>query len=483
MKSIERADYFGSRRPHLTIELPPDPDPPLSRFLENLVWPPIDWSGSPHASQVTLRRRIPRHQTGPEEASVHFIENFYPSRSRDSHVLLLSPQVELSPLYYQYLLYHVLEYKYSSYGFQTGSENLMGISLHLPSRYLNDTEPFAPPPNLSADPDTITNERLPFLWQAPNSNAALYFGEQWMELQSFVTSRMYTRQTSNHPIPFRPKQVSPNHPSWMEYLLELMRIRSYSLLYPNLPSSAALATVHNELYHPPEEFTTSHSTTPDNSPPPPQNINDPFTANPAPQPPPPDSAPPLLTTPLLTILPNAGDLPSLSSLPMLSYAGDPLTLPSGLNLARSFRKEFRRDIGGCKDKDKDKIKNKNGKQHTSPTPPRPLTADDLFCFDTHEEEIDEVADTPTGSRREEERKEAGGDVYHTNAQTDLVEDEGPASVEKERKSMLDEYAEHEAERLEKEARDMKVEFQRHLVRQGSGGGGGGEGGGGDTASS
>ena len=113
LKSIENADYFGIRRPHLTIELPAEVDKPTWNFLQNFVWPPLDWSGAPHASQVTLRHRVPRRTASEEEASARLVESFYPVREEGSSVLLLSPQVELSPLYYHYVIYTLLEYKYS----------------------------------------------------------------------------------------------------------------------------------------------------------------------------------------------------------------------------------------------------------------------------------------------------------------------------------------------------------------------------------
>lgn len=76
LRSIETADYFGARRPHLTVELPSEVDPSTWGYLENLVWPPLDESGATHVSQVTLRHRIPRKTTTEEEASSRLVESF-----------------------------------------------------------------------------------------------------------------------------------------------------------------------------------------------------------------------------------------------------------------------------------------------------------------------------------------------------------------------------------------------------------------------
>ena len=376
LRSIEQADYFGSRRPHLTIELPPETDPPTQQFLEHLVWPPIDPSGAPRTSQVTLRHRIPRQSLSTEEAASHFIESFYPARPADSHVLVLSPQVELSPLYYHYIKYNLLEYRYSSYG-QGGSTNdLMGLSLELPSTHLNDSAPFDPPPSdipivtVTASKSTQTT---PFLWQAPNSNAALYFGDKWIELHSFLSNRI-AAQKSDSPPNQRPKQISKKYPSWMEYILELMRARAYTLLYPNIPSSDSIVTVHNELYQLPEEYMVQvQRPPPANGAQPSSDQQEPFTADPATHTSPSTHRErPLLSSSLMSILPSAGELPKLDSLPLLSHTGQLITPADAYTLSTSFATDFKREVGGC-----------NEKRSLKPLL-KIWRADDLFCFGNEE---------------------------------------------------------------------------------------------------
>ena len=347
LKSIENADYFGARRPHLTIELPTTIDPPTWRYLENLVWPPLDWSGSPHASQVSLRHRIPRRTSTEHEASARLIESFYPVRTGNSHVLLLSPQVELSPLYYHYVIYNLLEYKYSAYGAATTAfPNLVGFSLELPSFHLNDSEPLKPPllekTPLKGKEKGLPGERTPFLWQAPNGNAALYFGDKWMEFHSFLSARL-TKPPSS-----RRKVFSQKHPAWIEFLLELIRARGYSMLYPNFPNDGdAIATIHDELYQIPEEYHKSPETPP--SPTPNLDPDDPLTADNEQRPgaSPPNIEQQLLESSLISILPNNGDLPEMSNLPLLSYNGINMSGKLSHEAAMSFSETFRREIGTC----------------------------------------------------------------------------------------------------------------------------------------
>lgn len=363
LKSIESADYLGLRRPHLTIELPAEIDAATWRYLENLVWPPLDSSGTSHASQVSLRHRIPRRTMTEYEASARFIESFYPARTKDSHVLLLSPQIELSPLYYHYLIYHLLEYKYAAHGKETkNSPLLMGISLELPTHFLNDSEPLVPP--LMEKPPSnrksgTPGEPTPFLWQAPNSNAALYFGDKWTEFHSFLTARL-----SKPPIS-RSKLISQKHPSWLEFLLELMRARRYSLLYPHFSvDDAAIATVHDELYQVPEEYPREPSapaSIPELNPDEPLSL-----VYEKKDRPPPNAERPLLSSTLLSILPNSGDLPEIPDLPLLAFDGSSLTQQQANDGAWAFTEAYRRDIGGCK-------------SETEVTKREPNSALDLFC--------------------------------------------------------------------------------------------------------
>lgn len=257
LMSLERADYGSFVPPRLTIELPHRLNDDTMIFLDNFRWPPQKYQEDVPINQLALRRRIPDKHLSADEASTRFIESFYPSHTQNSHVLILSPQVELSPAYYHYLKYNLLEYKYSSYN----SSDLFGISLETPSTKLDGAEEFEPPlPVRSSGDDDHDPPITPFLWQAPNSNAALYFADKWIEFHSYLTKY---NQASRHPstkkhIRDRKKLVSKQLPAWTEALLDLMRTRGYRLLYPNSqPGSAAgnaVAITHKELFQVPEEW-------------------------------------------------------------------------------------------------------------------------------------------------------------------------------------------------------------------------------------
>jgi hypothetical protein len=347
LKSIKDADYAGLRPPRIILELPAHLDESVKGHIENFKWPlhpanPLEPSG------LAVRRRIMNHRTTPEEAAVRFLELFYPTSTAKSHVLLLSPQAQLSPLYFHNVLYSLLEYKFSSFG-QEDSVNLLGISLELPSVLLDGKTKLALP---RLDDIVATRfrklypktESAPFVWQAPNSHAALYFGDKWAELHSFLSNRVVKHQkglkTSQ-----RSKLVSETLPAWTEYMLEFMRARSYTLLYP-AKTSEAFVTIHNELYHAPEEFgpiTKDMELLPESA------ANEPFLRAETPSQPLKSAEPTVVpgSKPLHLALPFDGDLPELPHLPHLLYDGNMVDAQNVSQIALDYANKFREEIGGC----------------------------------------------------------------------------------------------------------------------------------------
>jgi len=100
LKSLSAADYTSCAIPHLTIELPHDVDAPTQEFLKSFKWPPAHIDNPSNLNQLSLRHRIARWSLNEEESSIRFLESFWPAVPQDSHVLVLSPQLELSPQFY-----------------------------------------------------------------------------------------------------------------------------------------------------------------------------------------------------------------------------------------------------------------------------------------------------------------------------------------------------------------------------------------------
>jgi hypothetical protein len=96
LKSLSAADFSAGSTPHLTIELPHGIERATAEYLKRFQWPPKRPILSSHPRQLTLRHRIPRSRLTEEESSVRFLESFWPSNPKYSHVLVLSPQAQLS---------------------------------------------------------------------------------------------------------------------------------------------------------------------------------------------------------------------------------------------------------------------------------------------------------------------------------------------------------------------------------------------------
>ncbi|KAI9842516.1 MAG: hypothetical protein M1837_007110 [Sclerophora amabilis] len=385
LRSLHQVEFFSSAPPRLTIELPSTVDIYTRRFLEDFKWPPF-WNGiDQRTNRLTLRHRIPSQIT-TEEATIRFFESFYPSNPSNSHVLLLSPQTQLSPLFFHYLKYTLLEYKYSSYRSEK-YDDIFGIAFDLPSTHLNGTTPFTAPKwdplqEEQRKPSSELEQTSAFLWQAPSSSAALYFGSGWVELHDFLKNRFEVQHRRK--VKSSPKLVSEKQPPWMNSLLEFMRLRGYHMLYPPFSVSDGIATAHNELLHTQEEFSDTTLETPKKD----QDADSSFTTDPSNYLASSRNVEKALTSKrsLISLLPLEGDLPEPEDLTALSYDGTSISIPS-VN-TEQYTASFRRDIGGCGAREaKKRVQGSTA---------------DLFCADDDEDEEEETREL----EREEEIEKA-----------------------------------------------------------------------------
>lgn len=342
LESLKKADYFSSALPRLTIELPHDTDEPTKSYLRGrFKWPPT--SSQDGVNLLNLHHRIPQQGLTPEENSIRFLESFWPANPDDHHIVVLSPNVEVSPLYFHYLKYAVLEWKYSTR--QYDSTKAFGISLEMPQTYLNGSTPFEPPSSGKA--------AKPFLWQAPNSNAMLYFGERWAEIHDFVSRSLKTQHKSDA-VTKQDENVSKVYPSWLTYMLSLSRARGYSTIYPNFRKDK-LVTLHTDLFKLPEEHKPSPEEKPSG-----QLGADVKTYMKL------QKEQKLVKTGFLDFLKDGGSLPLLADVPTMSFDGHILEWLDVEERSDAFAAEFRKTVGGCGEK---------GKQ----LPITPGKTVDLFC--------------------------------------------------------------------------------------------------------
>ena len=390
IKSLQNADYTGLRAPRLSIELPNDVEPFARSYIEGLVWPPDKKASPLKTNALSLRHRIQTSRLTSEQASLRFVESFFPASTYNDHVLIFSPQAEVHPLYLHYLHYMVLEYRYSADNVEE-ADDLLGISLDVPTYFLNGSSGFEAPRVGDMEPVEDSGfdkfdktEPAPFVYQAPSSTASLIFGDKWTTFHNFLSRRLELAETGKSER--HTKQVSETEPAWMEYLLELITARSWNMLHPAYP----MATVHSELAQIPEEYLREVKEKSTSSSPQPQPLaeNEPFLT--ADTPPTtkshPETRPDESIQPLLNLLPFDGELTELSNLPHIYRNGKLFTPDSNRDFQNLYLGWFRQHIGGCDAETAARKRKVNW-----------LSADDLFCgpsimpdFDDQEDE--EVAE-------------------------------------------------------------------------------------------
>lgn len=209
---------------------------------------------------------------------------------------------------------------------------MMGLSFVAPTGLLDGASSFTPP-------EPSDDAGSSYLWQAPSSDAMLFSGAKWMELHGYV-SRILERQESwsDSPGLLSVKDVSKKYPTWLEYVLQLSRLRGYFTIYPGQETSSAIMGVHNDIPDVPEEYADDK-----------QAILDAM-GNPAE-----DEATYNFDShwqvDMLQTLPRDGSLPSVESLPVVSWDGKAATAEDLIANAREFATRFRSEVGNCRDGD------------------------------------------------------------------------------------------------------------------------------------
>ncbi|KAH6607520.1 glycosyltransferase 2 [Trichoderma cornu-damae] len=352
LRSLARADLIGVSPPHMTIELPTAIDGDLGSFLGGYEWPPRGLGANPKPRLLALRHRIPRQKMSEEESSVRFLESFWPTRPSHSHVLVLSPHTEVTPQFFHYVKYSLLQRRYSAVANRQGwGRKLFGISFSVPTTYLDDTTKFKPPKPLEGQ--EFGTGDTPFLWQSPSSDAILIFGDKWVELHGYV-SRLFEKQHASPTTPdfLAKKEVGKKHPAWLEYTLQLSRIRGYFTLYPTQQTADTVVGIHADLYDAPEEYEEGKTS---------EQERDSIelaleTFDPASQ------------VDMLATLPHEGDLPLIYHLPWLTWDGQDTYDGAMQRIAANYRQAFRKHVGECKDEGPENV------------PAEDPFARDLFCF-------------------------------------------------------------------------------------------------------
>lgn len=172
------------------------------------------------------------------------VESWYPT-SNDTYGVLLEDDVEVSPLFYGWLKFTILKYRYTLAG-RAASTRLFGVSLYQQKNIELRPEGRQPFDAHKLFESLSLHSTSPYLSQIPCSWGAAYFPEMWREFHSYLSLRLSEIAL---PIsePIVPAIRSNRWPrSWKKYFIELVYLRGYTMLYPNYPGFESLSTNHLE---------------------------------------------------------------------------------------------------------------------------------------------------------------------------------------------------------------------------------------------
>ncbi|KAI5463440.1 hypothetical protein BGZ63DRAFT_484269 [Mariannaea sp. PMI_226] len=335
LSSLRRADMSAVTPPHLTIELPYVIERELERTLAEFKWPAQRSRQLHYPSLLSIRHRIPRKQMTEDESSARFLESFWPSEPSTTHVLTLAPHTEVSPQFFHYVKYTLLQTLYSNESLLGDwGESIMGISFQSPTTHLDDVTPLTMPKG--SDSKAPEKSSGSFLWQSPSSDAVLFLGDRWVELHGYV-SQILGSQSSKKDTPamLAKRNVSKKHPAWLEHVLQLCRLRGYVTLYPSPETANAILGSHSDLGNTPEEYLGDEELAKDLE----KGKEDRATSN----------FDPTFQVDMLATLPEDGSFVNLGDLPLLSLEGMSSSLDEIKDAAQKYAKQFRREVGQCKE--------------------------------------------------------------------------------------------------------------------------------------
>lgn len=230
LTSLQDAHYFGDDV-SLSINLEQTADRVTQRIVDEFAWP---------VGTVALRHRIVLGGLMPA-----IVESWYPT-SNDSYGVFLEDDVEVSPLFYGWLKFTILQYRYGDPTLRQDSARLFGVSLYQPKNVELLPEGRRPFDAHKLFASLSLSPVAPYLSQVPCSWGAVYFPEVWREFHSYLSLRLseIALPISDTIVPDIKSNKWPR--SWKKYFIELAYLRGYVMLYPNYASFFSLSTNHVE---------------------------------------------------------------------------------------------------------------------------------------------------------------------------------------------------------------------------------------------
>ena len=212
------------------INLEQTVDPVTRQRIANLRWP---------HGPLTVRHRMILGGLMPA-----VVESWYPTDDH-SYGVFLEDDVEVSPLFYAWLKFTILHYRYTASG-RTHSQRLFGVSLYQQKNIELRMEGRQPFDAHNTFRDLSLPFNIPFLSQIPCSWGAAYFPEAWREFHHYLALRLSESSLEISDIVVPDVRANRWPRSWKKYFIELAYLRGYTMLYPNYAGFQSFSTNHLE---------------------------------------------------------------------------------------------------------------------------------------------------------------------------------------------------------------------------------------------
>ncbi|GAA95930.1 uncharacterized protein L969DRAFT_42203 [Mixia osmundae IAM 14324] len=230
MKSVEAAHFLGDRV-NIGLNLEQNADFDTHKLVAQLEWP--------HGT-LNIRHRVVVGGLIPA-----IVESWYP-RNNDTYGVFLEDDVEVSPQFYAWLKFTILQYRYDA-STKVEAARLFGVSLYQQKNVELRNEGRRAFDAHALFADLGLPATRPYLSQVPCSWGAVYFPEQWKEFHHFLSLRF--NESSLDITDLIVPDIKSNRwaRSWKKYFIELVYLRGYTMLYPNYADFVSFSTNHLEV--------------------------------------------------------------------------------------------------------------------------------------------------------------------------------------------------------------------------------------------
>ncbi|KAG0213886.1 hypothetical protein BGX28_003310 [Mortierella sp. GBA30] len=232
LRSLSHAHYLNDRV-SLTLNMDAEADRVTLKMAGSFHW---------EHGEKFMRHRVRR---GGLMLAV--VEAWYP-QGDDEYAVLLEDDVEVSPLFYTWIKYNILKYRYSPDN--SLYQRMFGVSMYsqkFVETHLAGRAPFNPEDIFIETPEYEL--RTPFLLQLPCSWGAVYFPEHWREFHEYVADRLLDiewNKSSLQSVQIPNSRTNRWSNSWKKLFIEMIYMRGYVMLYPNFFNFTSFSTNHLE---------------------------------------------------------------------------------------------------------------------------------------------------------------------------------------------------------------------------------------------